>query len=154
MKVASVHQSAQSYPSTESASCFCSKVQIPQILRNKMASVHCWKLRGLEGWWLLHSLMGRVSILQNCDLGIYFYYLKKRFNYANIHLNSTKLNWMLNQTVHERQLKVASISKFFSPHHWKSTDNFKLSIHWAEWCHRTIEPCRMEKTLKVFNSNP
>lgn len=39
--------------------------------------------------------------------------LKKRFNYAKIHLDSTRLNWMLNQPVYERKLEVASISKFF-----------------------------------------
>lgn len=52
MKVASVHQSVQSSPSTDSAPHFHNKVQIPEILSNvdksKFASVHCWKLRGLE----------------------------------------------------------------------------------------------------------
>lgn len=61
--------------------------------------------------------MRRVSILQNCDLGIYFDYLKIRFNYAKNYLNSTRLNCVLNQTVNERKLKVASMSTFFSPNY-------------------------------------
>lgn len=52
-KVASVHQSVQASSSTYSAPHFCNKVQIPEIPSNldksKLASVHCWKLRGLEG---------------------------------------------------------------------------------------------------------
>lgn len=53
LKVASVHQSVQASSSTDSAPHFCNKVQIPEIPSNldksKLASVHCWKFRGLEG---------------------------------------------------------------------------------------------------------
>lgn len=69
MKVPPAHQSTQAPTGTDSASCFCKKVQIPQFLsnldKNKLTSVHCQKLGGLGGWRLPHLLTERVSILLN-----------------------------------------------------------------------------------------
>lgn len=69
MKVPPAHQSAQAPTGTDSASCFCKKVQIPQFLsnldKNKLTSVHWQKLGGLERCRLLHLLMDRVSVLLN-----------------------------------------------------------------------------------------
>lgn len=94
MKVPPAHQSTQAPTGTDSASCFCKKVQIPQFLsnldKNKLTSVHCQKLGGLGGVAIAAFINGEGQhSAKPCDLGMYLECLKKDFNCATTYLSIT-----------------------------------------------------------------